>query len=90
MVGMLTTKRIRYKSIIASVSFGAERTFQLKHNTIKDLKKKHCTATVTINERYYTAFLETPNTKTPKPIGHKMWYFSGNQIINLIKVLNLK
>jgi hypothetical protein len=25
---MLTTKRIRYKSIIASVSFGAERTFQ--------------------------------------------------------------
>jgi hypothetical protein len=39
MAGMLTTKRIRYKSIIASVSFGAERTFQLKHNTIKDLKK---------------------------------------------------
>jgi hypothetical protein len=27
---VLTTKRIRYKSIIASVSFGAERTFQLK------------------------------------------------------------
>jgi alkylated DNA repair dioxygenase AlkB len=32
-------KELGLNPIIASVSFGAERVFQLKHNTIRDLKK---------------------------------------------------
>jgi alkylated DNA repair dioxygenase AlkB len=32
-------KELGKNPVIASVSFGATRPFQLKHNTIKDLKK---------------------------------------------------
>ena len=67
-------KELGINPIIASVSFGAERTFQLKHNTIKDLKKsivlQH--GSLLLMKGTTQHFWKHQIPKTAKPIGHRI------------------
>ena len=61
-------KELGTNPIIASLSFGAERTFQLKHNSDKTQKKKYCFGTWEFVDwaGNNTTFLETPNSENVK------------------------
>ena len=67
-------KELGINPIIASVSFGAERTFQLKHNTIKDLKKsivlQH--GSLLLMKGTTQHFWKHQIPKTAKPIGTRI------------------
>lgn len=67
-------KELGANPIIASVSFGAERTFQLKHNTDKNLKKniilEH--GSLLIMKGTTQHFWKHQIPKTTKPIGKRI------------------
>ena len=67
-------KELGRNPIIASVSFGAERVFQMKHNTIKDLKQnivlEHGSLLIMSGTTQH--FWKHQIPKTAKPIGERI------------------